>query len=173
MEQIFKFGPLFGGQQIEDVLADGSNQLDLPTIPNCESREVIPVLNRQDMLPGECEEFEVRKASEAPPAPAPPALALPELPELPVGLLPALPKLPELPELQAELLCCQKHKRNTFSELPYLRTSAFLDIPTIATQFGQDLLSVPTSWLDEGNGRRSMQACQIATNTVPSPCFFA
>ena len=43
------------------VLADGSHQLDLPTIPNCESEAILAtgsVLNRQEALPDECEEFD-------------------------------------------------------------------------------------------------------------------
>ena len=119
-----------------DVLADGSHQLDLPTIPNCESEAILAtgsVLNGQEALPGECEEFEV----------------------------------PEGPPRK----CRKVHgRRMNICDLPYLRTSALLDIPTIAMKLGEYLLSVPTSWLDEANAHRWMAACGMATTGVLQ-CF--
>ena len=124
-----------------DVLADGSHQLDLQTIPNCEGEAILAtgsVLNRQEVLPDECEEFEV-------------------------------------PEAPPELSCRKQRKvhggRVNICELPYLRTFALLDIPTIAMKFGEDLLSVSTSWLDEANARRLMEACGVATRVVLHFCL--
>ena len=120
---------------LPDVLADGCNQLDLPDVlaDGCNQSEALPdewiELDRQQALPGECQEFEV-------------------------------------PDAPRKFSCkkrrtCQEHKIK-FCDLPYLRTSALLDLPTIAMKFGADLMSVPTSWLDEANARQLIAASGIA-----------
>ena len=119
-----------------DVLADGNHQLDLPMIPDCESAIRLANgndLNRQQTLPGECEEFEVPQAHQ------------------------------EFSFRKRRKVHEQKVK---FGDLPYLRTSALLDLPTIAIMFGADLLSVPTSWLDEANARQLIAACGIVSTVV-------
>ena len=124
---------------LPDVPADGCYQLDLPVIPILESEAILA--NDSDLARQQ---------------------ALPgECQEF------------EVPDAPRKSSCkkrrtCQEHNIK-FCDLPYLRTSALLDLPTIAMKFGADLMSVPTSWLDEANARQLIAASGIA---IVLPLFF-